>query len=194
MSIDKTNIDLNRKLNLYDEKYFEGLYESLHPELMTYGIKICRNEDYVMDSIHEVFLDLWQHKSRLDKIDQKKPYIFRSLRNHLINRIRIQERFLPAYDSTASSQQDGVPFTISQEEIIIGNEDEAMNAEKVRDLLANLTDHQREIVFLKYYSGLSDTQIAEITGMKVQSVRNHLSKSLRKLREVIIPVFLIFFV
>jgi RNA polymerase sigma factor (sigma-70 family) len=191
MNIEKKDISQDKKGILYDEKYFEELYESLHPELMTYGIKICRNEDFVLDSIHEVFLDLWEKRAGLSKIEHKKPYILHCLRNQLINRLRVQYKFKSANDSGISKHF--VPFAISQEEVIIENEEELLSSEKVRMLLTHLTDHQREIVFLKYYSGLTETQIAEITGMKVQSVRNHLSKSLRRLREAISPTLIIVF-
>lgn len=191
MSVEKKHIVLDKLGQRYDEKYFVDLYESLHPELMTYGIKICRNEDFVLDSIHEVFLDLWEKRTGVSKIEHIKPYILRCLRNQLINRLRIQNRFQSANDTDDNAYN--VPFTISQEEIIIGNEEDLLSSEKIRILLTHLTDHQREIVFLKYYSGLSDIQIADITGMKVQSVKNHLSKSLRRLREIISPVLIIAF-
>jgi RNA polymerase sigma factor (sigma-70 family) len=165
----------------FDERYFVSLYKDFHTELISYGIKICRDEDIVLDSIHEVFLDLWENKMKFGQIRDLKPYILRSLRNQIINCIRIQSRYNHTNNSDFPSH---ITFSISQEELMIRDENQEINAKKVQDLLSSLTDHQREVIFLKYFSGLSDKQIAEVTGMKHQSVRNHLSKSLKKLKEV----------
>jgi RNA polymerase sigma factor (sigma-70 family) len=172
-----------------DEKYFISLYEDLHPELITYGIKICRDEDMVLDSIHEVFLNLWENKQKLARIRDLKPYILRALRNQIVSCVRAQRKFSPT-----EFFKEEISFDISQEAIMIKIEDQEINAKKVKNLLTSLTDHQREVIFLKYYSGLSDQQIAGVTGMKYQSVRNHLSKSLKKLKDTIHFILLLVFI
>jgi RNA polymerase sigma factor (sigma-70 family) len=174
--------------HVFDEEYFISLYKDLHTELLSYGIKICRDEDIVMDSIHEVFLDIWENKFKFARINDVKPYVLRALRNQIINGIRVQGRFNHSdHMELPSSANEDITFTISQEELIIRNENHEINVKKVQELLTSLTHHQREVIFLKYFSGLSDKQIAEVTGLKHQSVRNHISKSLKRLKEIVTP-------
>lgn len=171
------------KTEIFDEQFFVYLYIDLRQELITYGIKLCRDEDTVLDCIHEVFLDIWQNKHKYASLKDPKPYILRSLRNQIISRLRSLNR-LDQFRINRPFQASAPPsFVIPHEDILIDYEDEQIKAGKIKNLLAALTDSQREIIFLKYFSGLNDQQIARITGLKYQSVRNLLYKSLKKLRE-----------
>lgn len=53
----------------------------------------------------------------------------------------------------------------------------------VRTALARLRRPQREAIVLRYYAGLTDTQIADATGRPVGSVKALIHRGLRKLEE-----------
>lgn len=55
----------------------------------------------------------------------------------------------------------------------------------VRDALARLRQPQREAIVLRYYAGLTDTQIAAATGRPVGSVKALIHRGLRKLEEAL---------
>jgi RNA polymerase sigma-70 factor (ECF subfamily) len=57
---------------------------------------------------------------------------------------------------------------------------------KLAKAIDKLTKRQKEIIFLKFYSGLSYEEISEVTSIKNQSIRNITSNALKKLR-ILLP-------
>ena len=58
-------------------------------------------------------------------------------------------------------------------------------AGEVGTALARLSERQRECVVLRYYAGLSDTEVARATGLGLGSVKTHLRRGLRSLRPLL---------
>src|SRR5690625_7520840 len=52
----------------------------------------------------------------------------------------------------------------------------------LRDALDLLPERQKEVLFLKYYNGMSYDEIEEILAINYQSIRNHIYRALQKLR------------
>ena len=50
-------------------------------------------------------------------------------------------------------------------------------------MINNLPPREREVIFLKYYSGLTSQEIAEVMDINYQSVGNTLQKAIYKLRK-----------
>lgn len=65
--------------------------------------------------------------------------------------------------------------------------DEGTLGPDLADALARLRPHQRTCVVLAHVYGWSHAEIAELTGLTVHSVRNHLHRGLRRLRQLIEP-------
>ena len=59
----------------------------------------------------------------------------------------------------------------------------AASAPEIESALAGLTDEQRELVTLKFIQGLSNSQIAEITGRSAEAIRALQFRTLAALRE-----------
>ena len=69
------------------------------------------------------------------------------------------------------------------EELIISQEITEEKAAKLKKAFEALSSRQREIIYLKFYQGLDYEQIAEITGINYQSLRNTISIGIKKMRE-----------
>lgn len=55
--------------------------------------------------------------------------------------------------------------------------------EKVRAALNELPDEQREVLELGYFSGMSQSEIAEATGEPLGTVKTRMRLAMQKLRE-----------
>jgi len=80
--------------------------------------------------------------------------------------------------------QEDAPFNymLTIEDELIMKEDAEEIRQKVENVLNRLTNHQREIIYLRYIQELSYEEIAEIMHISVEASRNLISKSLTKLR------------
>ena len=48
--------------------------------------------------------------------------------------------------------------------------------------LSEVSDRQREVLFLRYYEGLTYEEISEVMDLQYQSIRNLVSRALKKLK------------
>ncbi len=70
------------------------------PDLLNYGRKVTHDVALIEDSIHDLFIELWQSRANLTDTNSIKLYLVRSLRNK-INRTRSRDPFFQASDIDA---------------------------------------------------------------------------------------------
>jgi RNA polymerase sigma factor (sigma-70 family) len=153
------------------------------------------DEQTAMDAIHDIFYKLCTHHSSLNEIGNLKFYLFRSLRNRLID-LKRTNRESPGLLPAEEGMDDQLPFhlSVTVEDELIMKEDSEEIRQKVEHVLNRLTDRQREIIFLRYIQECSYEEISEIMQISIAAGRNLVSKSIAKLRvaSLTISLFLIF--
>jgi RNA polymerase sigma factor (sigma-70 family) len=153
-----------------------------HDDLYRYGLKLSGNENLVEDSLQDLFLQLWKNRQNLRPIDNLKPYLFKSFRNHVIDNVELQN---PVIQVEIDFEH---PFevTYSPEDFIIQQQVSEENRLKIIEALNNLSSRQREAIYLRYFEELDFDMIAIIMDMNVQSVRNTLHRGLQALRNLML--------
>ncbi|MCK5169000.1 MAG: sigma-70 family RNA polymerase sigma factor, partial [Bacteroidales bacterium] len=118
-----------------------------------------------------------------------KAYIFRIFRNKLLkpSNKNTVNTLLP--DDNKLEKE----FIISHEDIIVELETKTKISKIITTLLEDLTDKQREIIYLKFYCNLSNLEISESLSIEKQSVCNMLNRTFNTLREKLIKNNLLFF-
>lgn len=158
------------------------IYNDYLDSLYSYGISFGFVDHIVMDAIHDVFYKLCTHHSSLNEIENVKFYLFRSLRNRLIDLKRTNREF----PSLTGELPVDFPFqlNVTVEDDITQGEDTEEIRQKINNFLKILTPRQREIIYLRYMLECSYEEIAEIMQISIESSRNLVSKSLTRLKEV----------
>lgn len=162
-----------------NQQAFSQLFKSYYNDLYYYGIKLIGQEEIVKDELQDFFTELWERRTYLSEISHVKAYLIKSFRRKLLKTIT-KNRKSPVINAEF---KDDSGFELSIEELIIQDENRNRDSEKLKDLLRKLNQSQREIIYLKFYNNLDYKDIAEITGLKYQSVRNSMHKALKLLRE-----------
>lgn len=159
-----------------------------HDDLFRYGIKVAGNREMVKDCIQDLFLKLWKNRSNLKIVQTVKPYLFKSLRNHLVDSLEFQRPSLPLNDETLNVLE----IVYSHEDFLINDQVTAETRQQVILALNKLTPRQREAVYLRYFEDLDFETIAHVMEMNVQSVRNLLQRGMQLMRDtMLIQPFLI---
>ena len=160
-----------------DWEAYTSLYHLYYGPLNNYGHKFTKDVDLIEDTIHDLFVRLWTNRSNLGDPISVKNYLFKSMRNVLFRKIKTQSRFfnLPEDD-------ESVPFEISFDSQLILNEEEQQRQKIIKDVLNKLPARQQEIIFLRFYDGLSYEEIADIMGINVNSTYKLLYKALESLK------------
>ncbi len=167
-------------------------YNEYLDTLYSYALHLGFDDPTAMDAIHDVFYKLCTHHSSLNEISNLKSYLFRSLRNRLIDIRRTnRENTIPL--ALQDEIQDILPFQLHAtiEDELIMKEDAEEIRQKVENVLNRLTNRQREIIYLRYIQEQSYEEIAEIMHISVESGRNLISKTLTKLKESTLTIALL---
>ncbi|MDN3670494.1 sigma factor [Echinicola jeungdonensis] len=76
-----------------DRKGLEGLYKHFSKDLFRYGLSLKPDQNIVQDCIQEVFIDLWKYHKNLQKADNVKVYLFKSLSYKMFREIKKEKKW-----------------------------------------------------------------------------------------------------
>lgn len=160
----------------------DELFQLYYTPLFDYGIKIISDENNVKDAIQELFLKLWKKHHSLSTPNSIRAYLLVSIRRILLRSLKrkqkIDERNREYIDNAFTT-------TFSKEDLIIRNEVDKKKKEILLQAINHLNGRQKETLFLRYYHGLTNQEIADVLDINRQSVKNNLYRALQKLREII---------
>ena len=161
-----------------DSSALKEVYYRHYDLLLNYGIKFCGNRDLVQDSIHDLFLKIFGNK-KLSQIKSIAPYLLKSLKNMLIEKILKQEELIHI---EFASQPEIWDIDQMLEEYF-KNDDEAENQlKKLIAAYSDLSEKQRQILYLRFVKEMNFKEIALFMEINVQSAMNLSFRALSKLR------------
>jgi RNA polymerase sigma-70 factor (ECF subfamily) len=141
-----------------------AFYAAHKQELFTYALSITRSPACAEDAVHEAFSRIL---ARNRPPDDLRPYVFRCVRNASLDLLRSAE--------SERRKLDGY-------QVLFQKTEDSGSRELAGELLALLSDREREIAVLKIYSGLTFREIAEVCREKQGTVAAVYWQSLQKLR------------
>ncbi|MGV3603676.1 MAG: RNA polymerase sigma factor [Dyadobacter fermentans] len=164
-----------------DEEAFTALYQRYVRVLYSYGKKLVTEDAVIEDLVQDLFIDLWQSRSRLADAESPRFYLFRSLRRriHKAGNGRFNERW-------EYIDEGFHPVELSKESEIIESEQFQKQKDELDAWLKSLPGRQYEVLMLRYYQDFSYSQISEMLTINEQSVRNLVQRAVSKLRQLTI--------
>lgn len=162
-----------------DRQAFEQIYRMLLPSLYEYGMRRVKDEDYVKDSIQDVFIKFWENRSKLRSISNPKHYLLVALKNSLLN-VQLRDGRLSSF-----GEEDDFILTYDVESKYIAAEEQRVNAAKLIQALDQLTPKQKEVIFLRYFEELSYEEISVLTNISVKSLYKLNNRAMGILKEIL---------
>ncbi len=175
----RDDADLIRRLQARDPNAMAELYDRYGK--LTYSLiyRVVRNEGVAEDLVQEAFLRVW---NRMAAFDAGKgalgPWILTVARNRAIDYLRSLDGRL----SAGSVELD----KLEQPKTFERASDRALEMDRARALAGafkKLTDHQRQVIEMAYYEGLSQTEMAERMKQPLGTVKTWVRTALRALRD-----------
>lgn len=186
--ISKTVQSKNQNLHLWNtfragnRASFQRMYELYAKELVSYGYKITSNVQLIEDSVHDLFIELWQSRENLSETDSIKFYLFRSLRNK-IQRAQQRDVFYRASDLNLLNElETGEDFIETQ---WIKKEGQEQLLRQLKAGYDHLSPRQQQAIDLRFTHHFSNEEIARIMGVNYQSACKFVYSALKTLREVV---------
>lgn len=164
-----------------DHTVYRNLFTSYYRGLYGYGMKLCSDSVLVEDSIQNLFITVWERRDELHHIESPNVYLYVSLRRNLLKAKK-------KYDKERSYKEEiqgDFSIIFGAEEIMIRDEEKQQQKAELQQALNQLSNQQKEVLYLHYYNGMSYGEIEEILSINRQSVRNHMYRAIQTLRTVL---------
>ncbi len=162
-----------------DRTAFEELFRTFFPGLVLFAMKYVPDQDTAKEIVHNVFLNLWEKRTKVDTASPLKSYLFTSVHNRCLNHIRDQKKF--DRDESHIERLDSAEFADGTDRL-----EEQELEQRIYDALQALPDKCREVFTLNRFEGLKYAEVAEKLGISVKTVEAQMSKALKILREKLI--------
>lgn len=188
MNIANQDITLWESFRKGDRDAFATLFREHYDHLFRFGNKFTTDTELLEDCIQELFIELWQAKSRAP-VFSIKAYLLKSLKYKLLKTFRKKGRTLPLHENGAGD------FEWSHENFLIAQQESDDKKQLVIKALGRLSSRQKEIIYLKYYQNLSYEEVSEIMNINYQVARNLLYQAIKSLKTLLagsIELFIFF--
>lgn len=173
-----------KKLIDGEKQALGDLYDQYIDILFSYGMYHSKDRGYVMDCIHDLFLDLYKYRKKLSITANVKYYLFKSLRRKINKKYKVKE--LPVSKEEFQFRFEGTQKNnvASCEEKIIGEEETLERNNNLSKALKTLTKKQRKVLFLRFNQDRTYEEISEIMDVSIETARTSIYRAIKTLRKL----------
>ena len=150
---------------------FEDYVRERSVALQRFAYLVTRHPEDARDAVQDALIGLWPRFDDVRAHGDVDAYVHRSIVNASVSRWRKTRR------STPVEAPEDLPQAAAS-----GFEDELADADAAWRLCATLPPDQRAAVVLRYWSGQSFAEIADVLGCAEATARSHVHRALTRLR------------
>lgn len=167
-----------------DDTAFGTVYHAFINALLSYGKKLTSDRELIHDAVQEIFLDLYQKRSKKHiPISNVKAYLFIALKNAILKKI-LQNRMFE--DKVVDDHLlDNFNVEYSFQDQLISSEISEEKHRLLQNAIVTLSSKQKEIIYLRFEQELEYAEIARLMKITVESARKQLYRTLLSLRQIL---------
>ncbi|MCF6332782.1 MAG: RNA polymerase sigma factor [Draconibacterium sp.] len=174
-----------------DKNAFSFLYRESINDLYSFGMSITFNPELVKDAIQEVFIVLYEKRENLKLSGNLDIYLFKSLRNKIIEQIRTDKRKQEVDNELSIKNQKVYLSEVSFDFDI--SEERQNRIKAITKSINSLSIRQKEAIYLKYTEGLNYEEISEVLEIDIASARTLVYRGIKKIKKIIFHSTIILF-
>ncbi|MEP6798965.1 MAG: ECF RNA polymerase sigma factor SigK, partial [Lapillicoccus sp.] len=169
-----------RQAALGDEGAFAQLYDAVSSRLFGLVVRVVRDPAQSEEVTQEAFLEIWKTAARFDQ-DRGSAlgWMMTIAHRKAVDRVRSAEA-ASRRDTTYHENTHDVDFDSTAEAASA-----SLDAERVRQALATLTDAQRGALELAYFGGYTHTEVASMLGLPLGTAKTRIRDGLIRLRDTL---------
>jgi len=175
-------------VNLKKLDGFQYLFENFYPTLCRFSYRITGSRTESEDLVQNFFMKLWNSDVQFHSHKAMISYFYQSVKNSSLNVVRNQRKFSDftegAYEmlDRLESKERTMQQTMIEEETY----------RLVYAAINKLSPERKQVMMLSL-EGHTNTEIAEISGISINTVKSLKLRSYRSLRKELQPAFCMFF-
>lgn len=167
-----------------DGAAFETLYARHRGALFRFVLRQCPSRPVAEELFQETWLALIAAHGRYQPSARFRTYLFHIAHNKLVDHFRRQ----PGFKLISSDQDDcGEAASVAADPRLEPQRQTESRQQGVRllDALARLPQAQREVFLLREEGGLALEEIAQVTGVNLDTAKSRLRYAMAKLRDAL---------
>ncbi|WP_461106982.1 RNA polymerase sigma-70 factor [Spirosoma koreense] len=170
-----TEQDVIAAIRAGSERDFEALFRQYYAPLCGYARQFLADPDEAEEEVQAMFLALWEKRNGLIISVSLKSYLFRSVHNRCLNRIKHAAVRDEHREHTRYRNEQAVE---SPMQTLIGDE----LSDRLQAAIQKLPEQCRLVFTLSRFDELKYAEIAQQLGISIKTVENQIGKALRILR------------
>lgn len=164
--------DWNQSLELIattgDKRLFMRFYDHFSPRLRSWLLKLCADATLAEELSQEAFLQAWRKAASYERSKASaSTWLFTIARNLFIDfkrRQKVEQKHLQSLEG---------------EEVQMDNFN--LDSNIVKEAIAKLPHRQAQVIYQSYFLGHSHSEIAEIMGLPLGSIKSSIRLAFQKL-------------
>ncbi|NQD72053.1 sigma-70 family RNA polymerase sigma factor [Sphingobacterium shayense] len=169
-----------RLLAYGDDAAFDRLYNRYHRAVHLNILKFVKEPEIAEDILQDVFLSLWQNRSKFENYEAIGGWLFIVSHNKSLNSLRKKINESIEYVFTYPVEPEASGSNIEAEELY------TLQMRLLDEAVDNLPARKKEVFKLCRYEGRSKADVAELLGISLQSVNDYLKQSNSAIRKYVL--------
>jgi RNA polymerase sigma-70 factor, ECF subfamily len=162
---------------------FETIYERHGGPAFSLAYRMCGSRSLAEDVAQEAFLSIWRSGGRYDRArGSVRTWVLGIVHNRAIDALRrtvVHER--------RRASDEGIEERFEARERTEVEAARREEASTIRGMLQTLPDEQSRVIELAYFGGFTHSEIAEMLGAPIGTVKGRMRLGLEKLRGQLAP-------
>lgn len=154
---------------------FESLFRKYYQALCNYSGSILKDTELAEDTVQDVFIWFWENRGKVDVKSSLRSYLFTAVRHKAL---RILQRQM--------AEQKHCPRLTEFVEYLLNTEytpEEEREIERVKAVMRELPQQCLKVFLMSCMEEKKYQEIAEELGISVNTVKSHITKAYRLIRE-----------
>lgn len=156
-----------------EEQRFHTLFVEMYPKLVRYAAALMTDADEARDIVSDVFERAWQRHATLDE-ETDHAWLYTAVRNACLNRLKHLKVEQEHIEAVIEATREDMADNYRQHEVLL---------HRAEEIAHSLPEPTRSILRMCYWDKQTYRQVAEHLGISPDTVKKHISKALRTLRE-----------
>jgi len=163
-------IDNIKKGNI---KVYEQLFKHYYKSLVLFSFRYVKNRKIAEDVVHDVFVNIWENREKLDFTGNFKSYLFIAVRHLSLKKSVTQNKF-EQIDVEVILSKSNAP-----DDVLIKKEFE----KAISLAISKLPEKRREIFCMHRFDHLTYSEIALALNISIKTVETQMGRAIKFLRE-----------
>ncbi|WP_138484373.1 RNA polymerase sigma factor [Dyadobacter bucti] len=178
-SLPEIDADLLQGLREGDEAAFAAIYRLCAPGLYHRLLRLLKNVAITEEILQDVFLKLWEHRTRIEPDRGFRTYLYRMADNRAIDAFRKISRDKNLQQELWASY---ISFCLPSEDVFIAKDDYQL----ISDAIDQLPPKRKQILIFCKLEDRSYQEVANLMGISVSTVSNQLVKAIKEIKAYVI--------